>query len=92
MTDSTFIRVVDAIRSTALAPLPERIEAHHSLVYDLGFDSMGVAMLSIALEDQFAFPVLLDTWIGAHDGPDGLTVGSLRAYMESLLDGSAATL
>lgn len=89
MTESTFSRVVAAIRATAQHPLPETIAPDHSLVYDLGFDSMGVAMLSIGLEDQFLFPILLDSWIGAQDGPNGLTVASLNAYMESLTRESA---
>lgn len=38
-------------------------------------------MLAIGLEDEFSFPVLLDIWIGNHDGPHALTVGSLCSYM-----------
>lgn len=89
---STFSRVVAAIRATAQQPLPADIEAEHSLVYDLGFDSMAVAMLSIGLEDQFSFPVLLDTWIGQQDGPHGLTVASLSYYMESLIGDVSASV
>lgn len=92
MASVTFHRVVLAIRATAQHPLPDQIEPEHSLIYDLGFDSMAVAMLSIALEDQFSFPVMLDTWIAIQDGPSGLTVGSLESYMGSLQYESAASV
>ena len=91
MSSSTFSRVIAAIRATAQHPLPETITGDHSLVYDLGFDSMGIALLSIGLEDQFMFPVLLDSWIGAQEGPSGLTVASLGSYMESVTSGSSAS-
>jgi acyl carrier protein len=92
MMESTFSRVIAAIRATAQQALPEIIEPGHSLVYDLGFDSMGVALLSIGLEDQFSFPVLLDTWIGEQEGPNSLTVGSLHYYMESLVGESSSSV
>ena len=85
MREHVFRGVSSAIRNTAQHALPAVIERDHSLISDLGFDSIGVAMLSMGLEDEFFFPVLLDTWIGAHDGPHDLTVDSLCRYMESLV-------
>lgn len=90
MHHQTFTRVVSAIRATAQHSLPESIRREHSLVFDLGFDSIGIAMLSVGLEDEFSFPILLDSWIGSHDGPQSLTVDSLCSYMGSLTDAGSA--
>ena len=78
-------RVVAAIRAASKAPLPAHIEPHHSFVLDLGFDSMSMAFLGLALEDQFNCVVLLDSWIGQHSEPAALTVASLCDYLQASL-------
>lgn len=86
MNQDLYVRVVGAIRATAQHPIPDTIQKTDSLIYDLGFDSMGIAMLSIGLEDQFLFPILLDSWISSHDGPQALTVDSLCTFVAGLVD------
>jgi acyl carrier protein len=76
-----FSVVVDAIRASARHTLPSRIEPQHRLVDDLGYDSLGVVHLSVALEDRLGRAVLLDGWIGSAAGPSALTVGSLASYL-----------
>jgi len=55
------------------------------LVDDLGFDSAGIASLTIALEDQFDDVLLLSDWIASASSPADLTVDSLVAYLLGLL-------
>jgi acyl carrier protein len=83
--DLAFAGVVAAIRKTLKGPAPPRIELHHSFVQDLGFDSMSIALLGLALEDQFGRAILLDGWIAQHSHPASLTVQSLCAYVDSAL-------
>jgi acyl carrier protein len=73
--------VIDAIRASARHPLPTRIEPSHRVVDDLGYDSLGIVNLSVALEDRLGHPILLDGWIGAAIGPSSLTVGSLAQWI-----------
>ena len=54
---------------------------------DLGFDSMKVALLALALEDQIGRPILLERWISNCAEPTGLTVESLHAYVRRVLVG-----
>ena len=82
--------VVAAVRAAAKAHLPAVIEPSHSFVLDLGFDSMSMAILGLALEDQFHSVILLDTWIGRHSDPAALTVASLCDYLQESLDGHGA--
>jgi acyl carrier protein len=77
--------VADAVRASARTPPPSRIEAHHRFVDDLGYDSLGLVGLSVALEDRLGVPVLLDGWIGAVSSPSNLTVGSLATWIGSSL-------
>ena len=79
--DPIFDRVVAAIRSTLKGPLPAAILPNHSFVVDLGFDSMSVALLGLALEDQFNCAILLDGWIAEHNHPAALSVQSLCEYV-----------
>jgi acyl carrier protein len=79
--DPIFARVVAAIRATQKGKLPDEIVPDHSFVLDLGFDSMSVALLALALEDQFSCAILLDGWIGEHAHPAALTVKSLCEYL-----------
>jgi acyl carrier protein len=78
-------RVVAAIRDASRAQLPERIEPGHALVRDLGFDSMTIAMLTLALEEQFDCPILLEGWIATSGDPSSLTVSSLAEYIRGVL-------
>ena len=60
------------------------LPAHH-LVDDLGFDSVSMASLTIALEDEFADVLLLNDWIASASDPAELTVDSLVDYLLDLL-------
>ena len=51
------------------------------LVDDLGFDSLRMATLSVALEEEFDAAILLNDWIGMADDPASLTVQSLVDYL-----------
>ena len=77
--------VVAAIHAVARERAPARIEPGHSFVTDLGFDSMGIVVLGLALEDRFGRPVMLDEWIGRCEDPTELTVASLCSYLEESL-------
>jgi acyl carrier protein len=79
--------VLKAIRATARNPLPDVVTSEHSFVLDLGFDSMSIAILSVALEDEFDTAILLDGWIGQHRDPASMTVESLCRHLEEALDG-----
>jgi len=80
-----FSGVVSAIRAASKGSLPEEIHADHSCILDLGLDSLSIAVLSLALEDTFSRPVLLDGWLGQHADPAALTVGSLCDYIQVAL-------
>jgi acyl carrier protein len=93
--DATLLSaVIDAIRASARHTMPARIEARHRLVDDLGYDSLGIVNLSVALEDRLGRPILLDGWIGSAASPSGLTVGSLAQWIatSTLAEEDAATL
>lgn len=79
-------RVIAAIRSAATNPLPNHIDPSHSFILDLSFDSLSVVMLSLALENEFGYPILLDEWIALRSEPTGLTVGSLCDYLTARLE------
>lgn len=81
MTDLMLGVVVRAVRATAAHLESTPIEASHSFVDDLGFDSVAVVMLGIALEDELHCAVMLDGWIARHGDPSALTVGSLASYL-----------
>lgn len=63
----------------------QAVALEQSLVADLGFNSLKVASLSIALEDQFERTLLLNDWIVACTDPLALTVGSLCDFVEQAL-------
>jgi acyl carrier protein len=77
--------VSKAIRAGAKGPMPEQIELGQRFINDLGFDSMSIALLALALEDEFDRPILLHDWIARHTDPTSLTVASLCAYLEEVL-------
>jgi acyl carrier protein len=82
LTDPTLERVVAAIRASVRHPLPAHIERSHSFIFDLGFDSMSIARLALALEDAFHQPILLDDWLAQKADPAALDVDSLCRYLE----------
>jgi acyl carrier protein len=77
-------KVRAAVRS---AREDERLEVNPEdhLVDDLGFDSVSMASLTIALEDEFADVLLLNDWIASASSPSELTVASLVDYLADLL-------
>jgi acyl carrier protein len=64
----------------------KRIKDSDSLVARLGYDSLRMASLAIALEDEFGRPLLLAEWISRAPDPDALTVGSLCEYIGEILE------
>jgi acyl carrier protein len=90
---TTLAAVIDAIRASARHPLPARIDPAHRVVDDLGYDSLGIVNLSVALEDRLGVPILLDGWIGSATSPSALTVGSLAQWItQSTHEEDAAAL
>jgi acyl carrier protein len=63
-----------------------KINRSDSLVLTLGFDSLRVASLAIALEDQLDRPILLNDWIASCSDPTALTVASLHEYVWQVLN------
>ncbi len=90
--DPISTRVISAIRASAMHPLPDEIAPDASFVTDLGFDSMGIVTLSVALEEAFDRPILLDRWLGSASDPTRLTVESLCKHLRSTLADEAAAL
>jgi acyl carrier protein len=82
MSDPNFDLVVASIRAAARHPLPAIIAGNDSFILNLGFDSMSIARLALALEDQFHQPILLDDWIAQGADPAALTVDSLCRYID----------
>lgn len=66
-----------------------KISPSDSLVLALGFDSLRVASLAIALEDQLDRPILLNEWVASCNDPTALTVGSLYEYVWEALNKAA---
>ena len=83
MRSSYFPYITRAIRNAALGDLPNELSEEHSLVFDLGFDSLAIARLGLTLEQQLGSPILLDSWLSSHSDPAALTVGSLCAFVGS---------
>lgn len=63
------------------------LKSTDSFVLALGFNSLRMVSLSLALEDEFEAPLLLNDWISGCDDPRALTVGSLVDYIEKILKG-----
>ena len=80
-------KVVRAVRESA--PRPVDPEPGHRLVDDLGFDSLRMASLAIALESELGQPVLLNDWIASAPSLSDLTVQSLAAHMAANLEPGA---
>jgi acyl carrier protein len=76
---------VGAALTSVLEDTSVDIRPEHHLVDDLGFDSVNVASLTIALEDQFDDVLLLNDWIASANSPSDLTVDSLVDYLVGVL-------
>lgn len=74
--------VLAAVDSAARGGLPNPVVPEHSLVLDLGFDSMKMSLLSLALETELGCAIVLDEWIGSHSDPNELTIGSLCRFLQ----------
>jgi acyl carrier protein len=74
--------VLSALDVASKGSLPTPIEPGHSLVLHLGFDSMKMSLLSLALETELGCAIVLDEWIGSHSDPNELTVASLCRYLQ----------
>jgi acyl carrier protein len=74
--------VLAALDSAARGSLPNPVVPEHSLVVDLGFDSMKMSLLSLALETELGCAIVLDEWIGSHSDPNELTIGSLCRFLQ----------
>jgi acyl carrier protein len=75
------------LRAVARAK-PEHAEAPrptHRLVYDLGFDSLAIASLALALESEFGEAFLLNDWIVSAPQVSALTVASLAEFVAASL-------
>ncbi len=79
-------RVTRAILSTARTT-KKTIEPSDSLVFSLGFDSLSVANLAIALETELERPVFLSDWFARCGDPAALTVGSLCNFIWEEMQG-----
>jgi acyl carrier protein len=77
--------VYAAVRATA--PDPANLRDELSFVEDLGYDSLRVAALAVALENQLGRPVLLNDWLASAEDPAILTVESLVRYVQDLFEG-----
>jgi len=79
--------VEQRIEKAILAALQRtaKVKREDSLVLAHGFDSLRVASLAIALEDQLDRPILLNDWIAECSDPTALTVGSLYDYVWRVL-------
>lgn len=61
------------------------IQPQQHLVDELGIDSVDIASLTIALEDEFDDILLLNEWIASASSPSDLTVQSLADYVFQLV-------
>ena len=64
----------------------KRVRDSDSLIARLGYDSLRMASLAIALEEEFGRPLLLAEWIARAPDPDELTVSSLCDYIAEILE------
>jgi acyl carrier protein len=82
--EQVLARISAALRDAADDPALA-IAPGDRLVDDLGFDSTGIASLTIALEEVFDEVLLLNDWITSASSPSELTVASLVDYVSELL-------
>jgi len=81
--------IEDKVRKAVLKTLGEKVELKRSdsFVSNLGFNSLRMVSLSLALEEEFSRPLLLNDWISQCDDPRLLTIESLCNYVEQVLKG-----
>ncbi len=86
---AALLDVIEEQGSAGASPSGSRrqieVRLEHHLVEDLGVDSVNIASLTIALEDQFEDVLLLNDWIASASSPSELTVASLVDYLMELL-------
>lgn len=76
-------KVCAAVQSVLDDP-GQAVHAGDHFVDDLGFDSLRMASLTIALEEAFDDVLLLADWIASASSPSELTVESLVDYLIAL--------
>jgi acyl carrier protein len=76
--------VAESIEAAAVFEVPDPILPGHSLVEDLGFDSLTITVLALEIETRLGQSILLNRWVEGVSDPSELTVGSLCAYLETL--------
>lgn len=76
-------RTCRAVKNACDTPVDVRPDL--ALVADLGFDSLRMATLALALEDEFGSTLLLNEWIARAEDPERLTVASLADFVERQL-------
>ena len=62
-----------------------KLKGNDSLIVALGFNSLRMVSLSLALEEEFGKPLLLNDWISQSGDPQALTVSSLCEYIQTIL-------
>ena len=79
--------IEDRIKATILKVMQKTVSLRKgdSFVAVLGFNSLRMVSLSLALEEEFGCQLLLNDWIASCDDPRDLTVGSLYDYVERVL-------
>ena len=81
MPRSYFPQVSRAIRNASSSALPPELTETQSFVFDLGFDSLAMARLALALEEELGFAIVLDPWLSSESDPSALTVRSLCEFV-----------
>ncbi len=81
ITDKVALAIGAALDQETITVAPD-----DGFIEDLGFDSLKIANLSIALEEQFDDTILLSDWLGTVDNPLDLTVQSLVDYLGEVLE------
>lgn len=80
------LKVMLAVKAVLGDGESRSLSANYRLVDDLGFDSLKMASLSIALEDRLGETILLNDWIARSPSPDKLTIESLADYIYQRLN------
>jgi acyl carrier protein len=80
-------KIENKVKKAIVSTLGKKIDLRDtdSFVAALGFNSLRMVSLSLALEDEFGTPLLLNDWISQADDPRMLTVGSLCDYISAVL-------
>lgn len=82
--------IEDRVKATILKVMQKTValKKSDSFVSVLGFNSLRMVSLSLALEEEFGCQLLLNDWIASAEDPRALTVGSLFDYVERVLAAS----